>query len=314
MSPDAKANLVALPILFLFGLAAFGSVAGSDFSPSTQAATFSAEEEAQLVPSAYQPGQEIRDCDSCPPLIVVDAGAFTMGSPEDEVSRGNHEGPLHVVQFGRAFAVGKTEVSGAQWQVCVSEGGCSADIAGTPDDRPLANVSWDDAQTFTAWLSAKSGEPYRLLSEAEWEFAARAGASTAFATGDTITPDQANYNGNFSYNGGRQGGFIGKSMPVGSYEPNAYGLHDMHGNVSEWVEDCWRDSYEGAPEDGSAVEEGDACEARVMRGGMFEDTPIAVRAASRLASAPDTRSATLGFRVARSLDVEDGKLIPIAQE
>ncbi len=314
MSPDAKANIVAVPILFLFGLAAFGSVASSDFAPSTQAATFSGDAEIQPLPSAYQPGQEIRDCDGCPPLIVVDAGAFTMGSPEDEVSRGNDEGPLHVVQFGRAFAVGKTEVTAAQWRLCVSEGGCTFDVAATSDDRPFVNVSWEDAQTFAAWLSAKSGEPYRLLAEAEWEFAARAGASTAFATGDNITPDQANYNGNFSYNGGRQGGFIGQSMPVGSYEPNAYGLYDLHGNVSEWVEDCWRASYEGAPEDDSSMDEGEVCEQRVVRGGMFEDSPIKVRAASRSSMAPDARSATLGFRVARSLDVEDGKLIPLAQE
>ena len=164
--------------------------------------------------------------------------------------------------FAQPFAAGKYEVTFAQWDACVAENGCTH----KPDDqtwgrgkRPVINVSWNDAQQFVGWLAKKTGKPYRLLTEAEWEYAARGSTKAidrppAFSTGPTINPNQANYDGNFIYGGGaRMGIYRQKTLDVGSFKSNAFGLNDMHGNVWEWVEDCYKDSYAGAPTDGSAV-------------------------------------------------------------
>ena len=170
---------------------------------------------------------------------------------------------------------------------------------------PVACVSWDDAQSYVRWLSRKTGKHYRLLSEAEWEYAARAGTSGPFHTGSTISTDQANYRGTRTYGAGREGLYRESTVPVMSFPANAFGLHDMHGNVWEWVEDCEHWSYENAPWDGSpwiAVNEtGGNCHKRVMRGGSWLDWPWALRSAHRVPHRADSRTSVTGFRVARTL-------------
>ena len=167
-------------------------------------------------------------------------------------------------------------------------------------NRPVIMVSWDDAQSYVRWLSERTGERYRLLSESEWEYVARAGTTTPFHFGSTISTDQANYNGNYTYGGGRKGVYREKTISVGSFGANAWGLHDVHGNVWEWVGDCWYGSYTGAPADGSAWARGD-CAKRVLRGGSWLNLPRYLRSANRYRLPPAYRSFNLGFRIARTL-------------
>jgi formylglycine-generating enzyme required for sulfatase activity len=164
----------------------------------------------------------------------------------------------------------------------------------------VIDVSWNDiSKEYLPWLSRRTGKKYRLLTEAEWEYAARAGTTTAFATGKTITPDQANFEGNYTYGGSAKGVYRQKTLEVGSFQANAFGLYDMHGNAWEWVEDCYKDSYAGAPTDGSAVPDTQRCP-RVLRGGSFGNDPRNLRSASRLRYPPDYRFG-VGFRVARTV-------------
>lgn len=220
-----------------------------------------------------KPGTAFRDCDGCPEMVMIPAGNFLMGSPDSEAGRSSDEGPQHRVSISRPFAAGKYEVTFDEWDACVRESGCShnpSDQGWGRGKRPVINVSWQDAKKFTEWLSRKSGKRYRLLTEAEWEYVARAGTTTAYSTGATIATSQANYSGN-----------LGKTVAVGSYGPNAFGVHDVHGNVYEWTEDCWNASYAGAPTNGSAWLSGD-CSDRVSRGGSWSDG--------------------IGFRLARTLE------------
>jgi len=253
-------------------------------------------------------GRVFRDCPACPEMVVVPAGEFVMGSPESEKGRGKDEGPQRKVTFAQPFAVGKFEVTFAQWDACTTEGGCPH----KPDDqtwgrgkRPVINVSWDDARQFVAWLAKKTGKPYRLLTEAEWEYSARAmtkipETNVPFSTGQTINYKQANYDANFTYNKGPQGIYRQKTLDVGSLPRNAFGLHDMHGNVWEWVEDCYKDSYAGAPTDGSAVTSPN-CSLRILRGGAWNYYPRLLRSAYRYATAAGVRTENAGLRVARAL-------------
>ena len=165
----------------------------------------------------------------------------------------------------------------------------------------MMNVSWEDAKAYVSWLSRKTGESYRLLSEAEWEYAARAGTTGPFHFGSTITTDQANYDGNHVYGSGHRGVYRKRTVAVGSFPANGYGLHDMHGNVQEWVEDCWHDNYDGAPTDGSAwVSEG-SCKVRVLRGGSWLNKPRYLRSANRGWLTAGFRYVSYGFRIARTL-------------
>ncbi len=196
----------------------------------------------------------------------------------------------------------------AEWDACAAGGGCGGyrpdDMGWRRGGRPVINVSWEDAQRFVAWLREGTGEGYRLLSEAEWEYVARAGTTTPFHTGSTIATSQANYDGDYTYGGGRTGVDRQKTVPVGSFSPNAFGLYDVHGNVWEWVQDCWNDSYRGAPSDGSAWERGD-CGRRVLRGGSWFYFPRNLRSAYRSGYLPWYRNYHIrydGFRVARTLD------------
>lgn len=253
--------------------------------------------------TAIGAGTEFSDCDVCPVMVVVPAGNFTMGSPASERFRGAE--PQHEVTIAEPFAAGKFEITFDEWEACVAEGGCDSylpeDHGWGRGDRPVVQVSYDLAQLYLAWLREKTGQPYRLLSETEWEYAARAGAETTFSFGETITSDLANYDARTGYNGGPTGEYREQTMPVGSFPPNAFGLYDMHGNVWEWVEDCWNDEYSDAmPNDGSAWLDGD-CAGRIMRGGSWEDYSGEVRAAARVGSGVGEHYWSDGFRVARDL-------------
>lgn len=256
-------------------------------------------------------GSEIKDCDVCPAMVVVPAGQFIMGSPPSETGRSGDEGPPHKVAIARPFAVGKFEVSFDEWQACIAERACGQldDSGFGRGSRPVINVSYDQAVGYTEWLSDKTGKKYRLLSEAEWEYAARAGSDRSRYWGSA--PDRAcqfaNVNdqtskrvNNFSWEGFDCDDGYAKTAPVGQFKPNAFGLYDMLGNVWEWVEDCYNASYEGAPSDGSAWSTGD-CSRRVRRGGSWIIIPAVVRSAKRNRSVPSKRDDDLGFRVARTL-------------
>ena len=252
-----------------------------------------------------QPGDEFKDCEECPKMVVVRAGSFTMGSISWETGRLKWEGPQYPVTIPQPFAVGKYEVTFAEWDACVAAGGCKGyrpdDRGWGRGDRPVINVSWDDAKTYVRWLSQKMRQTYRLLSEAEWEYAARAGTTGPFHFGSTISTDQANYDGNSTYGSGRRGVYRGKTVHAGSFPANGFGLHDMHGNVWEWVEDCWHNNYAGAPGDGRAWDWGGDCKKRVVRGGSWNNDPELLRSAYRFRLASGIRSYNTGFRVAQTL-------------
>lgn len=240
--------------------------------------------------SDLQPGMNFRDALFSPEMVIVPGGVFLMGSPVEE-GGSSTERPQHSVCIA-ALAIGKYTVTFDEWDACVAAGGYSGY---RPVDnwgrgrQPVIDVSWDDTQAYVAWLRNATGKHYRLLSEAEWEYAARAGSSTAFATGQSISKSQANFASN---DGARS---------VGSYPANIFGLHDMPGNVWEWTQDCWNSSYDGAPSDGSAWISGD-CHQRVARGGSWSGEVGYVRSALRFCGQAGIRSNALGFRVARALD------------
>ena len=265
-----------------------------------QLAMLEAEEERRRAEAnLLRLGREFRDCsDVCPEMVVLPAGEFMMGSPPGEPGRRASEGPQRRVTIARPFAVGKFEVTFAEWQACVAGGGCTRNP--NPSDsgwgrgrRPVINVSWHDAKEYAAWLSRKTGKAYRLLSEAEWEYAARAGTTTRYAFGDAISKSQAQY----SEVGGVS---AGKTVEVGSYPANRFGLHDMHGNVWEWVEDAWHSNYQGAPGDGSVWPGGDTS-LRVLRGGSWFDLPGNLRSAVHYRTPPADSGSYYGFRLARTL-------------
>lgn len=248
-----------------------------------------------ITPSAA--GQEFDDCNGagwCPRMVTISAGSFTMGSPDSEIGHSPAESPQHVVSINR-FAADKFDVTFDQWAACVSRGGCADNP--NPDDHgfgrgnhPVINVSWNDAQQYVQWLSQATGQRYRLLSEAEWEYAARAGTTTAYFTGNSISESQANIN---------SGEEAGRTQPVGAYPANAFGLYDMASNVWQWVEDCYHQDYSGAPTDGSAWVDGD-CSHRVVRGGSWLSPAEYRRSAGRLFDDPTDRDYSNGFRVARN--------------
>jgi formylglycine-generating enzyme required for sulfatase activity len=249
-----------------------------------------------VYPTRYKPGDTFKDCDECPEMVVISAGRFMMGSPASEPGRDKEEGPQRRVTISKPFAVGKFEVTQAEWRFVL--GANPSQFRG--DRNPVEMVSWDDAEAFVKNLSSKTGRPYRLLSEAEWEYAARSGATTPFHTGNRITLGQANFNRNYTYSGTSKGDYLKRTVAVGSFAANNFGLHDMHGNVWEWVEDCWR-TYQGSPKDGGVSWGGDYCERRVLRGGSWFDVPRFLRAAHRFSSTSGYRDFSIGVRVARDL-------------
>ncbi len=303
------------------------------------------------VAQSLKPGMVFRDCPDCPEMVVIPAGSFTMGSPKSEVEhdasseiRLQLEGSLRVINI-QQFAAGKFDITRGQWAAFVSDtgrpttGGCS--WSGLPgpagskpwdphpeaswnnlgflqdDNHPVVCITWNDAQDYIQWLSRKTGATYRLLTEAEWEYAARAGTSTPYPWGSTASHEYANY-GTDTVAG--VGFVLGRdkwltTSPVGAFPPNQFGLHDMHGNVLQWVEDCFSESYAGLPTDGSAYKEDiilkmqtarlsrmngrSSCSFRICRGGDAWDHPPLIRSASR--NWAERPTAGLGFRVAKTL-------------
>lgn len=314
-----------------------------------------------VVISAYsqtlKPGQVFRDCADCPEMVVIPGGRFTMGSTVSELAddpyidlRLQLEGPQREVTI-KQFAVGKFDITRGEWTAFVSatkrptRGGCKwsglpraegskpwdphpdatwKNLGFTQDDRhPVVCVTWNDAQDYVKWLSRKTGSTYRLLTEAEWEYAARAGTTTAYPWGETASHEYANYGtdtvAGVGFTTGRDQWMY--TSPVGAFPPNAFGLHDMHGNVLQWVEDCFSPTYSGLPTDGSAytteakldslpapfagMNGSNSGSFRMCRGGDAWDHPILIRSASRVwamvAEENYGGTAGLGFRVAKSL-------------
>lgn len=242
--------------------------------------------------------QQFTDCSNgCPVMAVIPAGTFMMGAPESDADRDDSEGPAHDVTIAKPFAVSMFAVTFEQWDACVAAAACprASDQWGR-GTMPVINVSFSDAMQYVRWLSQVSGKTYRLPTEAEWEYAARAGTKTRYSWGDDPG------SGNATCDGCGSRWDLKQTAPVGSFKPNAFGLYDMHGNVWEWVEDSWHRNYEGAPTDGSAwLESGDQ-NVRVVRGGSWRNETAHLRAAARVGRNSHVRFDTLGFRVARSLE------------
>lgn len=279
-------------------------------------------------PALMQAGETFRDCSDCPQMTVIPSGSFTMGSPSDEPGRNAAEGPQHQVSIAK-FALGATPVTRAQWAAFAAATnrpeafGC--EWAGFPvgqhmkaswrtlgfaqeETHPAFCVSWNDAQAYVSWLRERTGHAYRLPTEAEWEYAARAGSTTAYPWGATVSHANANYGAERCCSGAKEGADQWEySAPVGSFPANAFGLYDMHGNAWQWVQDCYQTLYDGAPADGSAFET-PGCRDRVLRGGTWGDPPGFLRSANRNWAPPprwdpnlEYRSGGVGFRVARTL-------------
>ncbi|BDX06364.1 formylglycine-generating enzyme family protein [Planctobacterium marinum] len=237
-------------------------------------------------------------------MIAIPGGSFMMGSDDGD----SDEKPVHLVTI-EPFKLMDTEVTLAMYQPCIDAGVCpdnQQEYAGEDwgkGNLPVMNVSWNDiTKKFIPWLNQQTGQSFRLATEAEWEYAARAGTQTPFSTGNCINSRQANYDGNYDYKNcsAKIGTYLREITPVKSYQPNAFGLYDMHGNVWEWVQDCWNDSYIGAPADGSAWLSGD-CDRVVFRGGAWLDAPLDLRSANRVGNSRTGRYDAIGFRLAQDL-------------
>jgi formylglycine-generating enzyme required for sulfatase activity len=284
-------------------------------------------------------GESFKDCAACPEMVVVPAGSFLMGSTQAEVDAlvkefgKDHEKfyqqemPQHRMTIGSPFAVGQFSITVSEYMACVKDGGCKPpewDEPGSPfsvktgwnhyykrlgdaltgDRYPIVGVSWHDARAYATWLSGRTSKNYRLLSEAEFEYAARAGTTAPFWWGKSISTDQANYDGNYSYAGSPKGEDRGRPVLVRSFEPNPWGLYQVHGNVWSWTQDCWNSN--------NANVHGNVwtwmqnwwssdCDNRVVRGGSWESLPDVLRSARRDRCVAEERSPDMGFRVARTL-------------
>jgi len=275
-----------------------------------------------------QAKDRFRDCDAgCPEMVVIPAGSFNMGTPTSEASHDDDEAPLHKVTFAAPFAVGRTSVTRGDYLAYVADSGaklstkCTTLSAGgkpvdgpsgtstrdpgfkQDDGHPAVCVSFNDAKAYVAWLNKKTGRTYRLLTEAEREYVTRAGTSTAFWFGPGISPTQANYDGTVDpYAGGGSKGVYRKQTVAGDmFQPNAFGVYNVHGNVYEWVEDCYHSNYTGAPSNGTAWTSGGCGGDRVVRGGSWYGIPEHLRSGVRFLFSEDARGNNLGFRVARVL-------------
>jgi len=246
------------------------------------------------IPAGQPPGQEFRDCDQCPAMETVPSGEFQMGSGDDASER-----PVHRVKIA-AFGIGKTAVTETEWNACVAEGACprtsqeNAEDANGKHPLPVMNVSWDDAQKYLQWLRHMTGKNYRLPTESEWEYAARAGTVTAYPWGRQVGIGKADCNGC----GGEYDPHL--PVPVASFPPNAWGLYDMAGGVAQWVEDCWHRDYTGAPADGSAWIS-PHCGERVLRGGSWRNPPKDLTVSSRNFYDASVRYPANSLRVALTL-------------
>lgn len=264
-----------------------------------------------------KPGTVFRDCTAaCPEMVVLPAGSFQMGTPENELGRQDDEGPVHTVTFAKAFAMSRFQVTAAEWDSYLKQSGtqiadgddrpgrrCTASKPSYPQGprQPAVCMSFADVERYVAWLSKKTGKHYRMVSEAEREYAARAGSSGPFPF--PMDPGEDYQISRHANTYGPKDGFSYTS-PAGSYPANAFGMYDMHGNVYEWLADCWSPNYEGAPADGSAWTKGLAggdCKTRQIRGNDWSEAPIFSRSGNRNTRNPDIRGDWLGLRVVREL-------------
>jgi len=234
-------------------------------------------------------------------MVAIAGGKFLMGSPASEAGSRETERPQHEVRV-KAFNIGKYQITQAQWRVVAALPKVNRDLKADPsnfkgDNRPVEGVSWYSTVEFCYRLSRQTGKPYRLPSEAEWEYACRAGITTPFYFGETITTELANYNGNYTYASGSKGIYREQTTDVGSFPPNAFGLYDMHGNVWEWCADTWHDNYQGAPIDESVWLNDNYSQLRLLRGGSWNGSPDFCRSASRSRISPEYDDSRVGFRV-----------------
>jgi formylglycine-generating enzyme required for sulfatase activity len=269
-------------------------VAAADLTPQAPIVAAEVVDDASL-----KPGDVFRDCPHCPKLVVLPAGSFMMGSRLGERDRDKNEEPQHRVTIPVPFALGVYEVTFDEWDACLAAGGCGGY---RPDDagwgrgtRPVINVSWNDTQLYIAWLHRQTGRNYRLPSEAEWEYAARAGTTTAYSWGRYLG------NGNANCSGCGSPWDDTETASVGSFRANPFGLWDMHGNALEWTQDCRHPDYVGAPNDGSSWERDCLGTTRIVRGGSWGAYPNQLRAAARDDKGINWRMVNFGFRVARAL-------------
>jgi formylglycine-generating enzyme required for sulfatase activity len=300
----AMKKFVALMLMGVTALVAFGTASAAGVSS--------------------KPGATFKECRNCPMMVVIPSGTFTMGTPASEDHHRDMENQ-HKVTIAYKFAVSRTEVTWDEWEACVRDGGCDGlgvekalrlkmDGTANPDfqdwgrgTRPVVGVSWYDAQAYVGWLNRKTGQDdlYRLLSESEWEYAARAGTTTAYPWGDKLDHNYGNFGKEEPGLGPKAEGrdvWLGETAPVAQFPPNAFGLYDMHGNAFEWVEDCYLPDLSKAANDGSAVKSG-SCNSREFRSGSYTSNPYMHRSGNRVRGyTPDTRGRNyLTIRVARTL-------------
>ncbi len=269
-----------------------GEVPAEEFNQAALAELASAVEAARAKDRQAYRGDFFSDCAGCPDMAALEGGPFTMGAPREEAGRQSTDGPQRRVDIGYRFAIATRETTFDQWALCVEEGGCRAYVPADEGwgraDRPVINVSYEDAAAYARWLSAKTGRHYRLPSEAEWEYAARAGTGGAYSSGEAISAEEANFDAS-------------ETAPVTAFRHNAFGLFGMHGNVQEWTLDCWAPSHNGGPSTGAARIDGD-CSRRVVKGGAWNASGSSVRSAARRPADTERRASDTGFRVVRVLD------------
>jgi formylglycine-generating enzyme required for sulfatase activity len=251
--------------------------------------------------AALRPMDRFKECERCPEMVVIPPGQFSMGASESEPGSTPDERPQHKVTFAQPFSVGRFAVTFDEWNACVIARGCSYQHQHwARGGQPVTNILWDDAKDYVWWLSRKTGRTYRLLSEAEREYVTRAGTTTAFWWGDSVTPLQSSSNGETSRLVGETEPQAVRTAPVSSLAANPWGLYQVHGSVYDWVEDCWNDNYDGAPSDGSAWTSGN-CSAHVLRGGAFGRPAQTLRSAARMWFGAPNRLIYMSVRVARTL-------------
>lgn len=270
-----------------------GDVQADSASPQADARCSSSLAASASIVAAREAGTIFRDCPFSPEMVIVPGGSFLMGAPVGEEGSDDNERPIRKVSI-KAFAAGRYEVTFAEWDACLNSGGCNGYRPAAEWGRgrhPVINVSWNDAQAYVSWLSLATGKKYRLLTEAEWEYAARAGTNTAYNTGLTINDQQANFVNDYN----------DETVPVGTYASNSFGLYDTHGNVTEVVHDCMSEGYASSPVDG-APNVSSNCPMVVGRGGPPYDGPLYLRSGSRWPLSKDERNNYTGLRVARELD------------
>jgi formylglycine-generating enzyme required for sulfatase activity len=252
---------------------------------------------------ALKPKDSFKECDACPEMVVVPKGTFMMGTPPKEEGRFDDEFPLHKVTIAQPFAVGRFKISFDEWDACLADGGCGGNRG---DDNhfgrgrlPAHGISFEAAKSYLAWLSKKVGRTYRLPSEAEREYFTRAGTTTAFWFGKTISAKDANYYASITYAGGPRGEDAKAPKPVDAYAPNRFGLYQVHGNGWEWTEDCYNKRLtQDTPTNGSAWLEGD-CNKRIVRGGPWNWHAYMLRSGHRYGV---YHGGGYSFRVVRSLN------------